>query len=450
MTEEPAPLETLTLDDNRTHVVDFPKDPKEARFFNPHIMVEDETLLPKIDSYETAIAKVIAVAKREEKGHKHLSERIGIDEETLERVAMQGFDAKRQWCGRSPCRTGDITDPRVDGQAGIRMVALTLDPSTGGAIWLPDWNHGDDLYKSTMTLLDENDVRVEQWHKNYEGNKPFLHGVKELKGSWAGKPVIVVGSSPSIEKHIPLLKEAAKNPDVKIIGCNRGFLDLPPETFDYMMFLDYACRRDWFRGFDCNKTKLIADIKCNSMVNEYWDKENVHWFTGAASQEDLPFDDEHPELGFCVNASSVSTSMLWFCFHYLQANPIILCGFDHSYPNLMAYRNEPLEWSSAASRGLLFAEEADTNRVVVSSQALEQQRMANDFAAIWCRNGNVRMINCTEGGTLKMNDRMPLQVAYDRFVLNGEPFDDEEFIELRRRQMLHFQDQEGVKVKAGE
>lgn len=411
----------------------------------PYVFVNHETRLPAMAEPIQIVADLIKAA-----GPERFAKDVGLPLEDVTRILKDGHDPKTQWRGRIPVMKGEVVLPR-GGVDDVTMLALHEAPN-GAVVFMADWAEGERLNGSLYTQFNPNDPKVAQWKHNLAMNKAegIVHGIAENKpgreGSWAGKPCIVVGSGPSVERHVPALLELARGPHrdkVRIIGANRAFRYLPPDCFDYYMMIDYEARREWFddaeEAIKASKCVLLQWVLANPMTLEYFPPERRQWFVGNINLLEVPDERKLDKLGFCMMGGSVSTSMLWFAYYYMAANPTLMVGFDHAFTArpmgndipACVYPGVPLNMDQ---EGLQIMEDLWTGAPTITSVNLAAQKLQNDAAALFARQANRRIINCTEAGILKNPDRMPLATAIQRFVVEGQnPQDDESFVELRRQ-----------------
>jgi len=225
------------------------------------------------------------------------------------------------------------------------------------------------------------------------------------------KPCICVASGPSLKKNIDVLKTVP--PEIPIISClhsygalvDRGIkatyltLDAGSVVLPEMTEGGTNPDKDFYleASKDCT---LIAGLVSPPDIVKHW-KGKIKWFN--ATIPDAEFMEKMPKItknrwvysvgGNTFGACMYHAAWIWGC------NPLALVGADYAFDYMHKFHS----WSSAYDSqfaGLVPCVDVFGNRVY-SWPSYQNFRAWTEFQ---CQGGqsnhNVRIVNCTEGGTL--------------------------------------------------
>lgn len=197
----------------------------------------------------------------------------------------------------------------------------------------------------TTTLLTKNTTQVFEhwWIHNFTCNVPYiLKGIPffRLKNSWVGKPVIVIGAGPSLNKNIEYLRQAKGKamlfcvdtayrilvkyniePDllVTLDGSELNAEHMKEQDYSEIpLFMDLYSHRDIVQNHGKHTAKIL--LTGRSYHSGWWER------TLCSKEDSETF----------ASGGSVATAAFSLA-RYIGADPVILVGVDLSYPGGACY-----------------------------------------------------------------------------------------------------------------
>ena len=281
-------------------------------------------------------------------------------------------------------------------------------------------------FTTSITNVSTIQVFEHWWVENFIANIPYVLSqtkVRKLAGSWAKRPVIIVGAGPSLSKNVQYLHEAKGRALILCVDTAYRVLvrygiepdlvvtlDGSPMNAEHMAHLDYS-----------NVPLLMAE-------NSHWDVTHNHqgpkivitnlayhdhWWTDVCGGEWEP--------SFIATGGSVATTALSFA-QLIDADPVILVGVDLSYPGGRCYAEGALHESRTVAkqtdRKYIEITDIDGNPTVTTHDYLYYLRWLQQEAAKRDR----RYVNATEGGALREGFLLkPLRAAIDEYCRETVP-----------------------------
>ena len=173
--------------------------------------------------------------------------------------------------------------------------------------------------------------------ENRAGNLgPYLlsPGLEPLRGALKGKPLLIVGAGPSLRRNIRALDVLVEEPAKRLpmIGVSTAlrYLIARGHRPDFTTLIDYhKISERYFERVD----QRIAPPMITEMRGS---REAVRTYPGVQLFGEDPlfqriFQDVTPAKGSIPRSSSVAATAFHFAT-WLEADPIIFCGLDLSYP----------------------------------------------------------------------------------------------------------------------
>jgi hypothetical protein len=288
------------------------------------------------------------------------------------------------------------------------------------------------LRSSAFTSLLNFNTRAyfeKEWSENYILNLPHLlsgKAVKDLTGSWAHRPAIVVGAGPSLNKNISLLSEFR---DKALILCtDTAYKALQKHGIKptVIVTLDGGeANYKNMQGCTYEDIPLLMDVYTHPKISKASKAAKIvlksHDLHGNWWRLIKPGSDSAHAFS---TGGSVATASFNFA-RLIGADPIILVGEDLSYPNGQVYA----EGTVNASRTL---EDVTKLRQLlpVENQAGETLYTTNDYLYYlrWfedqAKHTQARCINATEGGALHRGfELQTLAETLERDCAQPQPVD---------------------------
>lgn len=175
--------------------------------------------------------------------------------------------------------------------------------------------------------------------KNIMYNMPFAVGCSHdpapvtpatLRGSWSGKPALLVSAGPSLDDAMPHLKRLYDAGGTQILCVGRVFRKLhaagiiPDYTFSCEMFDWDSAIFDGVTPEMASKTRLAFASMCAPATVRKWPGPKVCLFDPESAR--LLGRDDH-----ILGGNSVSHHLLNFAAQILGADPVVLVGQDLAY-----------------------------------------------------------------------------------------------------------------------
>ena len=262
----------------------------------------------------------------------------------------------------------------------------------------------------SVTSITWRDTWLKHIKANVENGADTAQVGEEYLKHWL-KPCICVASGPSLKRNIDVLKEVP--PEIPIISClhsygalvDRGIkatyvtLDAGDVVMPEMTEGGTNPDKDYYieASKDCT---LIAGLVSPPSIVEKW-KGKILWFN--ATIPDTEFMETMPKItqnrwvysvgGNTFGAAMYHAAWIWGC------NPLALVGADFAFDYMHRFHS----WDSAYDKqfqGLVPCTDVFGNRVY-SWPSYTNFRAWTEFQAMGGQSQhNVRIVNCTEGGTL--------------------------------------------------
>lgn len=312
------------------------------------------------------------------------------------------------------------------------------------------------------------------WVRHAFANLPELArapSIDSLKGSFAGKPCVLVSPGPSLAKNIEVLKQLAER--VVIIAGNRGLAPLRSAGIvpDFVLVADamdlsYQLGGGLLDGVPA----LVLDLVAHPAVSAL-PAERRFYFSAITEIQETAFAGLG-EKGCLASGGSVATVALTLALH-LGAGPIMMVGQD------LALSGDQYYITSAPDGATRIQLENGIGTFQNSSQALRQamndaggtkldERSVQQFIKVpgydggevytsvqfdtyrrWLGNaaadhaGQVRLINCTEGGA-RIDNMEQARLSDMAAELPAEPLTKRELIAACHSQQPRKQRQSAV------
>lgn len=277
-----------------------------------------------------------------------------------------------------------------------------------------------------LTQISHNTVayRIKEWVTNFVANVPKIQGgfgVASLTNAFQNKPCIIVGSGPTLDRNVHLLKELQNR--ACIIACDSALQACLDNgvTPHFILCTDSKkkCLR-FLNDVDLTNINVICDSFVHPEVIEVLQKgKRLYWYNTPLVEME-PFTGALNEwtgyIGHIGTGGCVATTIWSFIHEVLDGDPIILVGLPEAfYDKFQQYatsviRNHPMEYYES--------ETVVTTDVYgdVCYTKLGFQSFAFWFQDAFIKSGRLN-INCSEGGIIKENCCvMPLSVCADRYL----------------------------------
>ncbi|CAA7603182.1 6-hydroxymethylpterin diphosphokinase MptE-like [Acididesulfobacillus acetoxydans] len=262
----------------------------------------------------------------------------------------------------------------------------------------------------TTALLDHHTTGAfeQWWMHNFVCNIPYLMqavSLDSLAETWRGRPAIIVGAGPSLNKNIELLAEAKGRALILCVDTAYRSLAQRGIVPDLLVTLDGSpMNAEHMRETDYKEVPLLLD------VSSHWEILSRHGHRSpkvvlSASGYHLAWwrrilggEDGYTSL---PTGGSVATAAFSFARH-IGADPVILAGVDLSYPNGACYARGALHAERTlaevqSERPLYPVRDIEGNTVMTTADYRYYLRWLHDNAAPQER----RYINATEGGAVR-------------------------------------------------
>lgn len=256
------------------------------------------------------------------------------------------------------------------------------------------------------------DVWGEKWIANISANKQRFGcfaemGIGQEWGKWAGKPVIIAGSGPSLRKNVEFLKDRPSS--VGLVSCLHNFhymedneanpeyyvsLDAGPITIDEV---SEGGKRSADEYWQITKHRtLIAYIGSDPHLLDKW-QGKILFFNAPIPSEIIKTRIDSIEIfhQWISNGGNVLGACLYFAKGYLGSPIVMFVGADFSFSNEHAIKFHPWDSKYDASMGdYLRAVDIYGNSVKTWASYWGFKQWF-DFVAYTCPG---IFVNCTEGG----------------------------------------------------
>jgi hypothetical protein len=306
------------------------------------------------------------------------------------------------------------------------------------------------LYTIALTGLNTTQYFEHWWSQNFVMNIPYLltgTGVSRLAGTWSGKPVVIVGAGPSLNKNLHLLKQVQGKALILCVDTAYRILQKAQITPDLLVTLDGSpMNAQHMEGCDYSHVPLFFDeyshwnittahrgpkiVNSNGLFHRHWWNRvyNGEWHGSSVA------------TGGSVATTAFSIARL------MDANPVIMVGVDLSYPEGKLYADGALRAgetveSIQSTRRFIEVEDIYGRTVYTTHDYMVYLR----WLEMEAKKRDRLYINATEGGALKngfklmsMSDCIDMYCREDQPVeswkqqLSSEPVDTEKFSTVLR------------------
>ncbi len=154
-------------------------------------------------------------------------------------------------------------------------------------------------------------------------------GVVHLYQAWDGKPAVIVSAGPSLEKHLPLLREHQDK--ILLIAVGAAWKSLRAADIEPHMVVTvdpFADNYPHFEGLEAKREWLVTDFACNTDVVRTFHGKKI--FCHSTPQKEALFRSIYGEWGILLTGGSVANSAMSLALT-MGAYPIILVGQDLAY-----------------------------------------------------------------------------------------------------------------------
>ncbi len=199
------------------------------------------------------------------------------------------------------------------------------------------------IYTTSLVNVNTTQFFEEWWLHNFICNIPYRLNsimIDKLGGSWAGKPVIVVGAGPSLNKNIDLLPEIKEKALILCVDTAFRILEEKGIEPDMLVTLDGSpMNAEHLKGRNYKKIPLLMDSYSHRDIVKHhglhtprviMSSNGFHevWWKNILGKDEAS---HSLECGGSVATAAVSFA------RYVGADPVILIGVDLSYPGGASY-----------------------------------------------------------------------------------------------------------------
>jgi len=267
-----------------------------------------------------------------------------------------------------------------------------------------------------LGTLAGSDIRERIWYNNMIENRPYIESGECIqRNRFKGRPVIIAGAGPSLEKQVDMINEC----NVPVIMTNRAVKVLKPKQGFYMS-IDFKGETAWYGDIDVENIEAIFDtVTAARSVVQPWKRRR--WFrqtyaTGLANKTSAEWYPRLPLLdpGHCVAYAALGLALWW------GADPIILVGQDFSFgtnmtmhagegPNSVVSNHDPRPVQD------IYGGMTITDKLFFGAarHVMASIMLSSVYGGMWSRHVP-RFINCTEGGILAIPNIAPLAETLER------------------------------------
>lgn len=194
-----------------------------------------------------------------------------------------------------------------------------------------------------VTVAAWKKIWVDQTRSNHKTHGPFKdRGLGKYYKNFHLKPVIVVGSGPSLKTNVEKLKDTKGIP---IVSClhNYQFLEDNGVKVDFYVTLDAGAvtidevseggKKTADEYFESTKDKkLIAFIGSHPELIKKW-KGEIIWYNAPIPAKEVSDDIDSVEMfhTFVSSGGNVLGACFYIAKAIMGANPVIFCGADFSF-----------------------------------------------------------------------------------------------------------------------
>lgn len=260
---------------------------------------------------------------------------------------------------------------------------------------LPDWKKREGFqYPITKVAL-----------KHLKQNKKILkqqNGLSELTDYWKDKPIIIVSAGPSIDKNVDNLKNKKLNlvaVDVAVpilLKQNiipKFIVTVEPSSFHCEVWLDKS---------EFKNSILIAPSWLHPDAHDRFKGKTYFYNIFGDNSWRNAFFKYAKDYGNIQLGGGVGHAAIFFSYVYLNGNPLVLTGFDHSYTENYFANNELEKWANTNGKRAII--DSNNNRIFTTSYLYHYKKFIERFIDDMSAHINKTIVNATEGGILGYND----------------------------------------------
>lgn len=192
----------------------------------------------------------------------------------------------------------------------------------------------------TLKINENNDIKYRiQWIRNTVLNLPAIlsrPSIKNMKNQLEGKPAIIVGSGPSLNEDLRLLKSLEKRVFIIAAGTSVQALERAGITPHLIVTMDGGHFNNVaFKNLAVSEVpKLVVPQVHHGVVDRHIDSIYHAFFDNdLVANYHLPFVEDTPVFysTFSVTGTAIQAAIYFGC------EPILMTGQDLSYPNMSYY-----------------------------------------------------------------------------------------------------------------
>ncbi|MCM3338741.1 DUF115 domain-containing protein [Paenibacillus sp. MER TA 81-3] len=287
----------------------------------------------------------------------------------------------------------------------------------------------------TLKINENNDIKYRiQWIRNTVLNLPAIlsrPSIKKMKSKLEGKPAIIVGSGPSLNEDLSLLKSLENRFFIIAAGTSTQALERAGITPHLIVTMDGG----HFNNVAFKNVKVtevpklvvpqvhhgIVDRHINSIYHAFLDNDLI-------ANYHVPFEEEIAPVfysTFSVTGTAIQAASYFGC------EPILMTGQDLSYPNMSYYAegvthlNAKIQQSDIA----LATETVENVNGDLNATTPKLYMTLKDIENLLALHQDKTFINTSRNGaSIKYTRWAPLQTALEQYV--SSEFEPETFTDL--------------------
>ena len=263
-------------------------------------------------------------------------------------------------------------------------------------------------YTTSLINLNTTSYFEQWWLHNFVCNIPYLLSAipnQRLRGSWLGKPVIVVGAGPSLNKNIDLLAEAKGRALILCVDTAYRALAKQGIVPDLLVTLDGSpMNSEHMRETDYKNVPLLLDVYSHRDVLKQHGVRTPKIIVSSLGFHSIWWESilaRKDRFNSLETGGSVGTAAVSFA-REIGADPVILVGVDLSYPDGACYAQGTLHEAKTLAadgqgRSLYPVQDIQGKTVMTTYDYLYYLRWLHLKAKLKDR----KYINATEGGAVR-------------------------------------------------
>jgi len=285
---------------------------------------------------------------------------------------------------------------------------------------------------SKNTIAYRQKAWVDNFKDNVENRVKGQYGVISLLNTLKGIPCIIVGSGPTLDYNIHLLKELQDK--ACIIACDsatKALLDYGIHPHLILSTDSKGAVAEFFRGMDLSKFNFILDTFCHPDTSQLLIDEGakIYWYN-TLPVESCSFSEVLNQwtgyIGNLGTGGCVATTIWSLAVQHLGCDPTILvglaeayydkaqqyaqCVIKHNKSHIDVYESEPMSVKDIYGRDCY------------TQPGFDSFRAWFEDAFLWVPG---IFINCSEGGILSRNIlNMRLKDVADRYLTTEIPINE--------------------------